>query len=291
MRFERIAAEKASYPVSLMCEQLAVSRSGFYAWQRRPPSERQQRDAILLHHIRSVHLEMRRTYGSPRVYRELRARGCQVGRHRVARLMRKAKLVGRKRARRRIRSWDEPSVAASDLLQRNFEVSKPNKVWAGDFTYLRAAEGFYFLAVLMDLYSRRIVGWAVSDRLDTDLALEALRGALLTRSPPGGLIHHTDRGSQYGSRAYRAELLARGIRPSMSRPGNCWDNAVVESFFSTLKAELDLEHSLESLDEARARLFEYIEGFYNQRRLHSRLGFMTPASFEMRPMERTQLIA
>jgi putative transposase len=291
MRFERIAAEKASYPVSLMCQQMSVSRSGFYAWLRRTPSERQKRDAVLLHEIRSVHLEMKRAYGSPRICRELKRRGCRVGRHRVARLMRNAKLVGRKKVRRRFRVWDEPSISAADLVQRRFEVSGPNAVWVGDFTYLPASEGFYFLAVLMDLYSRRIVGWAVSDRLDTRLALETLHAALLTRSPKGGLIHHTDRGSQYGSQAYRAALLAHGIRPSMSRPGNCWDNAVVESFFATLKAEWDLDHPLVSLEEARARLFDYIESFYNQRRLHSRLGFTTPASFEMKSMERTQQLA
>lgn len=291
MRFERIAAEKANYPVNLMCQQMSVSRSGFYAWLRRTPSERQKRDVVLLHEIRSVHLEMRRAYGSPRICRELNRRGCRVGRHRVARLMRKANLVGRKKAVRRFRVWDEPSVPAVDLVQRRFEVAGPNTVWVGDFTYLPASEGFYFLSVLMDLYSRRIVGWAVSDRLDTDLALEALHGALLTRSPKQGLIHHTDRGSQYGSRAYRTALLAHGIRPSMSRPGNCWDNAVVESFFATLKAEWDLDHPLVSLEEARARLFDYIETFYNQRRLHSRLGFTTPASFEMKSMERNQQLA
>jgi putative transposase len=291
MRFERIAAEKASFPIRLMCQLMSVSRSGFYAWLSRPSGNRQKRDAALLHEIRVVHLETKRAYGSPRIYRELRARGLRVGRHRIARLMQKANLVGRKRAQRRFRIWDEPSVSAVDLVRRRFSVSGPNTVWAGDFTYLRAAEGFYFLAVLLDLYSRRVVGWAVSDRLDTQLALEALRGALLTRCPGPGLIHHTDRGSQYGSQAYRAKLLANGIRPSMSRPGNCWDNAVVESFFSSLKAELDLDHPLVSLEEAKARLFDYIEGFYNQRRLHSRLGFKSPASFEMSPVISTKLSA
>lgn len=264
-----------------MCRVLGVSRSGYYAWVARPTSRRDIENETLEREIARVHEASRRTYGSPRVCAELRRQGRPVGRHRVARLMRKQGLAGRmKRRFRRTTNSDHEHPIASNLLARKFDASVPGKAWVADITYLWTAEGWLYLAVVIDLYSRRVVGWAMEDHLRTELALKALKMALAARPPNGQLIHHSDRGTQYASNEYRAMLAANGVTASMSRKGNCWDNAVAESFFGTLEIELvDGAHWI-TRDQARTAVFDYIEVFYNRRRLHSHNGYCSPAEHE-----------
>lgn len=264
-----------------MCRVLAVSRSGYYAWCARPLSPRAQADQQLGLAIRAVHAASRRTYGSPRVQAELGAQGWRCGRHQVARLMRAAGLAGQHR--RRGRGTTDSGHAfpvVANTLARQFAVARPNQVWAADLTYVPTDEGWLYLAVVLDLASRRVVGWAMQARLTEAVALAALRMALGQRRPGGGLVHHSDRGSQYASRAYQAELARQGIQPSMSRRGNVWDNAVVESFFATVKTELVHQRHYRSRREAQADLFAYLELWYNRRRRHSALGYLSPAAFE-----------
>ncbi len=282
MKFACILAERAYFPVALMCRCLEVSRSGFYAWQRREPSHRAKDDARLLPRIVEAHQQSQRRYGSPRVHQALLAGGHQVGRHRVARLMKLAGLQARKK-HRFVRTTDSrhDQPVAPNLLDRNFAVAAPNTAWASDITYLATAEGWLFLAVVLDLHSRRVVGWGMSDIIDTRLTLGALEMALDRRRPPPGLLHHSDRGCQYASAEYQLALRKHGITCSMSRVGDCWDNAVAESFFATLKAELVERRVYRSRQEARAEVFEYIEVFYNRQRLHSSLGYKSPADYEV----------
>ena len=264
-----------------MCRVLAVSRSGYYAWCERPLSARAQADQPLGTAIRAVQAARRRTYGSPRVQAELAAQGWRCGRHRVARLMRAAGLAGQHR--RRFRATTDSGHAypiVANTLARQFAVARPNQVWAADLTYVPTDEGWLYLAVVLDLASRRVVGWAMQARLTQALALDALRMALGQRRPGGGLVHHSDRGSQYASGAYQAELVRQGIHPSMSRRGNVWDNAVVESFFATVKTELVHQRHYRTRREAQAELFDYLELWYNRRRRHSALGYLSPAAFE-----------
>lgn len=283
MRFRFIEAEKACFPVALLCRLLQVSRSGYYAWRHRKPSKRAQEDQRLLPQIRAAHRRGREEYGSPRVHREL-VEGkvpVQVGRHRVARLMRQDGLVGRKKRRFVVTTKSDPRLeVAPNLLQRNFKVDRPNKVWVGDITYVRTWQGWLYLAVLVDLFSRRVVGWATSSHIDTALTLEALQMALSRRDVPAGLIHHTDRGSQYASGDYRKALREAGMVCSMSRKGDCFDNAVAESFFSTLEWELLSQRVFVTRQRARAALFDYIEVFYNAERRHSYLDYASPIDFE-----------
>jgi putative transposase len=281
VRFEFIDAQKALFPVEFMCEQLAVSRSGFYAWKERPESARQQQDEQLAEEVAQVHQESRGTYGSPRVHAEMRARGRKVSRKRVARLMKKQKLAARKK-RRSVRTTDSNHAhpVAPNVLERDFSPDKPNSTWATDITYVWTGEGWLYLAVVLDLFSRLVVGWSMSEHIDTKLVLGALEMALEGRQPPQGLIHHSDRGSQYASAEYRQALASRGIQCSMSRKGNCWDNAVVESFFSSLKMELVYLTDFVTRHQARSALFEYIEVFYNRRRRHSSLGYLSPMEYE-----------
>jgi putative transposase len=281
VRFEFIEAQKALFPVEFMCEQLGVSRSGFYAWKHRPQSARQQQDEQLAEEVAQVHQESRGTYGSPRVHAEMRARGRKVSRKRVARLMKKQKLAARKK-RRSARTTDSnhSNPVAPNVLERDFSPDKPNSTWATDITYVWTGEGWLYLAVVLDLFSRRVVGWSMSEHIDTQLVLGALEMALEGRQPPQGLIHHSDRGSQYASAEYRQALASRGIQCSMSRKGNCWDNAVVESFFSSLKMELVYLTDFVTRHQARSALFEYIEVFYNRRRRHSSLGYLSPLEYE-----------
>jgi putative transposase len=281
--FELVDAEKAQFPVGVLCETLGVSRSGFYAWKTRPRSEASKSDERLAVEIAAAHKRSRNTYGSPRVHRALRKKGRRVGRKRVERVMRERGLVGaQKRRFRRTTDSKHDSPIAPNLLQRDFQPAAPNKVWAGDVTYIATDEGFAYLAVLIDLYSRRVVGWAMSATNDTALALAALRRAVELRGVHPGLIHHTDRGSPYASDDYRRELAANGMLPSMSRKGDCWDNAVPESFFATARVEI-IDHAwYPTRASARFSIGEYIENFYNPERLHSHLDYVSPIEFELK---------
>ncbi len=281
MRFAFIEAEKAHYPVALLCRHLAVSRSGYYAWRRRRACPRRQQDQELAQQVEAIHKQSRGTYGRPRVHAELRARGIRTSGKRVGRLMRERGLCAR-RPRRCPRTTDSRHSlpVAPNVLDRQFTTTAPDRVWVGDITYVRTEQGWLYLAVLLDLYSRRVVGWAMGETLERRLCLDALRMALGSRNPLPGLVHHTDRGSQYASHEYRELLQARGIQCSMSRRGNCWDNAVAESFFKSFRAELTDRVPFATRAQARRAIFEYIEVFYNRRRLHSSLGYRTPAQFE-----------
>jgi transposase InsO family protein len=267
-----------------MCRVLAVSPAGFYAWRRRSPSARAIADEVLLARVRIVHQASDQTYGAPRVHRELRGEGLRVGRKRVARLMRAGSLVGR-RPTRWVRTTDSAhdQPIAPNLLERRFDVNgirERDRVWVSDLTYVPTREGWLYLAVILDLASRRVVGWAMRDTLHGALALGALRMALAVRRPAAGLVHHSDRGAQYASAAYRALLDAHQIHASMSRKGDCWDNAVAESFFATLKVELIDRHRWPTRAAARQAIFRYIETWYNPRRRHSTLGYLSPAQYE-----------
>jgi putative transposase len=281
MRFRFIRAEKARYPVSVLCRVLRVSRSGFYAWLRCPEPARKLRDRKLLTLIREVFEISRKTYGSPRIFEELRARDVPCSRRTIERLMREAGITPpRRRKFRKTTDSDHPYVTASNLLERDFSSPAPDCHWSTDITYVWTAEGWLYLAVVMDLFSRKIVGWSMRKTLARELVLSALHMALHGRDPGAGLIHHSDRGSQYASDDYQEELNRRGIVCSMSRKGDCWDNAVVESFFATLKRELVYRHCFVTRAEATQTIFEYIEVFYNRQRRHSHLGYLSPEQFE-----------
>ena len=281
MRFAFIAAEKAAFPVTVLCRILAVSRAGFYAAQARPVPGRARGDAQLAVEIAAIHGASRQRYGSPRVHAELRARERGVSRKRVARLMRQRGLAARRRRRYRVTTDSRhPFPVAANVLARQFTAPAPDAVWVTDITYIPTGEGWLYLAVILDLYSRGIVGWAMSERITRQLTLDALGMALARRRPPPGLLHHSDRGSQYASGDYQTALGRQGIVGSMSRRGDCWDNAVAESFFATLKVELVHEALWPTRAAARTALFDYIEVFYNQQRRHSSLGFLSPLAFE-----------
>ncbi len=283
MRFRFIEAEKAYYPIRLLCRCLAVSRSGFYAWRTRRVSARAQQDARLKVEISASHTASHRTYGSPRVVRDLREDGHLVSRKRVARLMRELGLEGRRKRRFRATTDSRHRFpVAPNLLMRDFEVEAPNTAWVTDITYVATREGWLYLAVILDLFSRRVVGYAMSEQIDRALVLEALRKALVQRPGARDLIHHSDRGSQYASHDYRDALDQAGITCSMSRRGNCWDNAVAESFFGTLKVELLYELPLQTRSATRSAVVDYIETFYNVRRRHSSLDYQSPVEFELK---------
>jgi transposase InsO family protein len=282
LRFRFIQMEKAIYPVRVLCRTLAVSRTGFYAWCRRGLSLRAQQDAVLKVEIRAAHAASGKRYGSPRIHADLKAQDQHVGRKRVARLMREESLEGQRKRRFRVTTDSRHShpVAANEL-NRNFTASAPNKIWVTDITYIWTREGWLYLAAILDLFSRRVVGWSLDSHIDRSLALDALAMALKTRRPEPGLLHHSDRGIQYASVEYQSQLQDRGIICSMSRKGDCWDNAVAESFFSTLKAELIHGADYVSRSQAKASVFEYIEVFYNGRRRHSALGYVSPVEHEV----------
>ena len=283
MRFAFIAAEKAQYPVRVLCSVLAVSRSGFYAWQRRAEPKRRAADRQLGVEVVAIHKQSRKTYGSPRIHQDLQKRGVRVGRKRIERVLREQGLEGRRPRRyRRTTDSGHSLPVVPNRLERKFEVACPNRVWVGDITYLQTAEGSLYLAVLLDLFSRRVVGWALSPSLERGLALEALARALSSRRPPAGLIHHSDRGSQYASLDYREQLAAHRIEASMSRKGNCWDNAVAESFFATLKVELVTSSTFTTFTQAERAIADYIDNFYNRQRRHSTLDYLCPVEFELR---------
>ena len=283
MRYACIDRRRSRYPVRMMCRLLEVSPSGYYAWRARPESARAQRDRELTASIRRVHEASKGVYGSPRVHAELVAEGVRVGRHKVARLMRLERLRGCPKRRFRITTQrDLAHPVARNLLQQDFTAEAPNQRWAADITYISTAQGWLYLAVVMDLYSRRIVGWSMSRWMSRRLVVDALRMALAARRPEGPLIHHSDRGGQYTSDDFRNELARHGIACSMSASANCYDNAVVESFFGLLKRERANRVRYRTRDEARADLFEYIEVFYNRKRRHGYLGKVSPADFEER---------
>jgi len=282
VKFAFIQAEKACFTVAQMCRTLAVSRAGFYAWCSRPAAPRTREDQRLAVEIAAIHVKSRRRYGSPRIHAELRDQGQHTSRKRVARLMRTQGLQARSKRRFRTTTDSRHDLAiAPNVLARRFAANAPDSAWVSDITYIWTLEGWMYLIVLLDLFSRRIVGWSMSDRITRKLALDALAMALSRRRPPRGLIHHSDRGSQYASSDYRRALADQGIICSMSRRGDCWDNAVAESFFSTLKIEL-VQSKWSTRSQARAAIFEYLEVFYNGQRRHSSLGYLSPVAFEQR---------
>ena len=282
MKFAFLQAHLGAYPVDVACDVLAVSRSGYYAWRDRPVSGRRRRQDAWAAQIRAVYADHRGVYGSPRVWHVLKARGERVGRHTVARQMRSLGLRAKiKRAfvpRTTDSAHDRP--VAPNVLDRQFAADAPNRKWAADITYIPTDEGWLYLAGVIDLCSRKIVGWSMADHMETELVADALTMALVRRRPPAGLLHHSDRGVQYASDAYQGLLARHGIAVSMSGQGDCWDNAVMESFWGTLKTERVHQEHYATRDEARRSIFEYIEVFYNRQRLHSSLGYVSPEAFE-----------
>lgn len=283
MRYSFIQGQAHVFPVRVLCAVLQVSPSGYYAWRARKPSARAGEDARLREQILTLHRASAGTYGSPRLYQTLRQAPHRetCGRHHVARLMREAGVVGRPPRRFRVTTVADPRLpVAANHLDRQFRPPALNQVWASDLTYLPTGEGWLYLAVVMDLASRRIVGWAMDTTLAATLPLRALQMALQARQPAPGLLHHSDRGSQYASAVYQQLLAEHGAIPSMSRQGNCWDNAPVESFFHTLKGECLQGRTFRTRAEARQAIFPYMEVWYNRQRLHSTLGYRSPEQYE-----------
>lgn len=287
--FRLINAEKANYPVSVLCKVLKVSRSGYYDWKDRPPSRRSREDSALTAKIHEIHERSRKTYGSPRVHAELRAMGVRCGRKRVARLMHKAGLKGCLRGRRRKRTTrrDGSAMPAADLVCRDFTTVGPNRLWVADITYVRTDEGFLYLAFVLDAYSRKLVGWAMESHLRTELVVDALQMALWRRRPSAGLIHHSDQGVQYTSLSFGKQLEEAGLVPSMGWVGSAYDNSMAESFVATLKTELLYRGRWPTKEAVKIAIFEYLEAFYNRRRLHSALGYKSPTEFEEGRMRET----
>jgi len=282
MRFAFILVWKARWPVEVQCEVLDVSRSGYYAWRDRPAAKRSLDDAEVLVEIETAYAAGRGNYGSPRVHRELRASGRRVGKKRVERLMRETGLAARKKRRfRKTTDSNHLDPIAPNVLERNFDVALPNTAWVTDVTYVWTHEGWLYLAAILDLFSRRVVGWAASANNDRALALGALDRATTSRAPKAGLIHHSDRGSVYASGDYGAALMTLAAVKSMSRKGDCWDNAVAESFFATIKGELIDCNDYPTRAAAIGAIAEYIDGFYNLTRRHSALDYVSPIEFEL----------
>jgi len=281
MRYRCIHRRRSQYPVTMMCRVLKASKSGYYAWRARPESERAKQDRELTRVIRRVHAESKQVYGRPRVTAELKDEGYDCGERKVGRLMREAGLRGCPQRRFKVTTQSDPSHAvAKNLLKQDFRAQRPNQRWAADITYISTQRGWLYLAVVMDLYSRRIIGWSMDRWISRHLVMDALSMAIDQRQPEGDLIHHSDRGSQYTSDDFRDELKKHDIQCSMSGRGNCYDNAVVESFFGILKRERVNRVRYRNRDEARADIFDYIECFYNRKRRHGYLGNISPAAFE-----------
>jgi len=282
MRYRLIAQEKPHHPVSRLARVLGVSRSGYCAWRRRRPSARSLADAALRERIEAIHEDSRGIYGAPRIHAELRLKhGVHVGRKRVARLMREVGISGVSRRRtKRTTTTTKQAPAAPDLVRRDFSASRPDELWLADITYVPTWEGFLFLAGVMDMYSRRCVGWSMRDDLQADLVIDALGMAVTRRRPRAGLVHHSDRGSQYTSLFFGATLRESGIAASMGSRGDAFDNAAAESFIATIKKELINRRRFKRRDEARLAIFDYIECFYNPVRRHSSLGYLSPIEFE-----------
>lgn len=276
---------KNDHPILRLCLHLEVSASGYYDWQRRRscPGPRALEDQALAQEIDQIHTRSRKTYGAPRVEKELRKKGRCHGRNRVARLMKQKGLCGRQKGRYRVQTTDsnhDQPIAPNRLAQAP-QATAPNQLWVADITYIQTQEGWLYLAAILDLYSRRVVGWAMSPRIDTDLVLKALAMALLHRNPPVDLLFHSDRGVQYASADFRRALSQAGLVASMSRKGNCYDNASIESFWSTLKLELAYRRTFSTRAQAQSEIFDYIETFYNRQRSHSALDYHSPVDFEL----------
>lgn len=275
---------KDQYPISDLCDLLDVSRSGYYDWAARQaePCQRDQEDKRLRAKITALHKQSRQTYGSPRIHKQLAKEGCNHGRNRIAKLMRQEGIFGRQQKRYRVLTTDSKHdlPIAPNRLAEAAPPTAPDQQWVGDITYIQTDEGWLYLAAVMDLYSRKIVGWAMSPRIDTELVLNAWNMAMTHRSHPQNLVFHSDRGVQYASHDFRDKLNHCAAIPSMSRKANCYDNAAMESFWSTLKLELIYRLELKTQQQARREIFSFIEAFYNPKRLHSSLGFMSPAEYE-----------
>jgi len=281
VRYRFIQEHKGQFSITTLCRVMEVALSGFYDWRNAPPSKRQEQNALLLAQIQNIHQASRQSYGSPRIYQELREQGVVCGRNRVARLMREHQLRARQKRRYQVTTQSQHDLPVSEnVLERQFTAQAPDQRWAGDITYLWTREGWLYLAVVLDLFSRRVVGWSMQSTLETRLVHDALSMAQQARKPEAGLLHHSDRGSQYASHSYQEQLRRHGMVCSMSRRGNCWDNAVVESFFSTLKSELICDQPYRTRAQARSAVFEYIEVWYNRKRRHSTLGYISPVQFE-----------
>jgi len=288
--FRFIDAERACLPVALLCRMLGVSRSGYYAWKSRPTSMRSRQDATLTEKIHKIHRRSRETYGSPRVHAELRMLGTRCGRKRVERLMREAGLQGCMRGRRKgTTRRNKRAAPAEDLVKRNFAATVMDRVWVADITYVATREGFLYVAFILDVHSRKIIGWAMENHLKTELVVDALQMAVWKRRPAPGLVHHSDQGAQYTALSFGERLREVGITPSMGRTGSALDNAMAESFVSTLKAELVSRLEFPSRQAARTAIFEYLETFYNSRRLHSSLGYSSPTDFEEDRIEKASV--
>ena len=281
MRYSFIERQKKAFPAGRLCRLLKVSRSGYYDYLDRGDSHRSSEEMALITHAREIHRQNKGVYGSRRLSQALQSIGYPVGRYRARTLMLKAGITVKRTKRFKVTTNSQHKYpVAPNLLNRQFDVDCPNKVWASDITYVWTKEGWLYLATIMDLYSRKIVGWSVSNRINADLSLGALKMALGSRRPETGLIHHSDQGVQYACHSYQQLLMANGMIPSMSRKGDCWDNAVIESFFGTYKQEWAHHHRWSGLLEARASTHDYIEVFYNRQRLHSSLGYRTPAEVD-----------
>lgn len=281
MKFSFIANNRHDFEVGVMCQVLNVSRSGYYNWFNRPESKRQQEEVRLRYLIGSIHQISRGTYGSPRIHAQINNEGITCSPNRVARIMNKMGL--RAKMKRRFKKTTDSKhnlPVASNLLKQDFKVDAENKVWASDITYVWTAEGWVFLAVVIDLFSRKVIGWSIADHMRKSLVIKALNMALMMRKPSKGAIHHSDRGSQYASKAYQSLLKAAGLTCSMSGRGNCYDNAMVESFFHTLKTEHIYFSNYLTKEEAKQSIFEFIEVFYNRQRIHSSLGYLSPVMYE-----------
>lgn len=279
-KYEFVERWKADYRVTRLCRVLGVSPSGYWAWRRCTPSQRATANAELQERIVTIHTASRATYGAPRIHAELRAQGVRCARKRVARLMRLAGVTGCHRRRFVTTRRDPTRPSAPDLVRRSFAAPRPNQVWVADLTYVPTRQGFLFLAIVLDACSRRVVGWSMAAHLRAELVLSALDMALQHRRPPAGLIHHSDHGTQYTAAAFQDRCRTAGIRSSMGSIGDCYDNAMAESFFATLECELLSRSVFRTHAEARAALFDYLEIFYNRRRRHSALGYLSPDAFE-----------
>ena len=285
-----MSAHQAFYPIATMCRVLEVSPSGYYAWRNRPRSRRARENSVLVERIKAIHARSRGTYGAPRIHAELKAEGMDVGHNRVARLMREAGVEGISRRRRWNTTKRDPRAQpAADLVEREFRSEAPDRLWVADITYVRTQAGFVYLAVVVDAFSRRVVGWAMKGHLRTELVLDALEMAIWQRRPHE-VIHHSDHGAQYTSIEFGRRCREAGVRPSMGTVGDCYDNALCESFFATLERELLDRRTFDSRGQARTAVFEFIEGWYNPRRRHSALGHVSPADYERRYLATTACV-